>query len=274
MPELPEVETVRRTLLKVLLGKEFSNVKINYPGVIKRIAVEEFSSLLQGKKITDIRRRGKYLLLDVSGDKVLVVHFRMTGRLVFTNSEALEDKHTHVVFNFSDKSSLYFKDIRKFGTIYLLDSCDLHSIHGYAILGPEPLSKEFKFSDFREKLRSSRKKIKQLLLDQQVVAGIGNIYADEILHVSSIHPERIAETITNEESVILYDAIIKELSEGITDGGTSFRDYVDGFGNKGEHQNHLKVYQKINKPCPRCGGTIARIKVSGRNSYHCPFCQK
>jgi formamidopyrimidine-DNA glycosylase len=274
MPELPEVETVRRTLLKVLLGKTFTNVKINYDGVIKRIESAEFSSLLQGKKIKDIRRRGKYLLLDISGNMVLVVHFRMTGRLVFSNSNAPEDKHTHVVFYFSDESSLYFKDIRKFGTIYLLASNELHTINGYAILGPEPLTEEFIYDRFRAEIRKTRKKIKQLLLDQTVVAGIGNIYADEILHASQIHPERICETITEEEGIMLYDAIIKELSAGVADGGTSFRDYVDGFGEKGDHQNHLKVYQKHNMPCPRCGATIARIKVSGRSSYHCPHCQK
>lgn len=273
MPELPEVETVKNTLAKIIPGKKITNVAIHYAGVIKKPDVDNFVKLLIGKSITSITRRGKYLLFDIEGTLTLAVHLRMTGRLVYTTN-IQEDKHIHVVITFSDGTFLYYKDLRKFGTLYLVPPQELNNIRGYAILGPEPLLDGFSLENFSSKLKKSRKKIKQLLLDQELVAGIGNIYADEILHEVAIHPERIALTLTDLEITLLHEGIKKILAAGIEHGGTSFRDYVDGFGEKGKHQEHLKVYQKLNNTCSRCGDKIARIKVSGRSSYHCPNCQK
>jgi len=274
MPELPEVETVKKTLEKKLAGLTITGVEIMMPKVIREPEPRQFANLVTGKKITKLGRRGKYLLIYLSGYSVLVIHLRMTGRLVYARPEDPPPRHTHVVFHLSNGCELRFADMRQFGRILLADTRRLDQVKGLKDLGPEPLGPEFTREFLRKELKRKRVRLKSLLLDQTFVAGLGNIYADEALHRSRRHPERIAGSLSPREFANLYRSIIEVLKEGILNRGTSMRDYVDGDGREGNYQTLLRVYNREGQQCTRCGFTIARIKVGGRSSYFCPSCQK
>ncbi|MBF7083925.1 bifunctional DNA-formamidopyrimidine glycosylase/DNA-(apurinic or apyrimidinic site) lyase [Desulfallas sp. Bu1-1] len=274
MPELPEVETIKKTLEKKIAGLTISGVDVNLPKVIRSPSPDEFITEVTGKKIIRLRRRGKYLLIFLSGDKLLVVHLRMTGRLVYTDAKEPPPRHTHVIFRLSNGNELRFTDMRQFGTIQLSSTKDLNKVKGLKDLGPEPLEREFSRDFLRRELKRKRTRIKPLLLDQTFVAGLGNIYVDEALHRARLHPERLACTLSPREIANLYHAIVEVLQEGIENRGTSMRDYVDGDGRAGSYQELLQVYNREGEKCRRCGSTIERIKVGGRSSYYCPACQK
>jgi len=274
MPELPEVETVKNSLEKKLTGLTITGVDIEMPKIIREPAVDDFIAGVTGKKITRLDRRGKYLLIHLSGGGVLVVHLRMTGRLVYARTEDPPPRHTHVVFHLSDGNELRFADMRQFGRILLAQDRQLDQVKGLKDLGPEPLSNEFSREFLRRELKRKRVRLKSLLLDQTFIAGLGNIYADEALHRSRIHPERIARTLTAREIANLYHSIVEVLQEGIAHRGTSVRDYVDGDGRAGSFQELLRVYNREGEPCCYCGTAISRIKVGGRSSYFCTACQK
>jgi formamidopyrimidine-DNA glycosylase len=274
MPELPEVETIKRTLEKKIAGLTISGVDVNLPKVIRSPSPDEFITEVTGKKIIRLRRRGKYLLIFLSGDKLLVVHLRMTGRLVYTDAKEPPPRHTHVIFRLSNGNELRFTDMRQFGTIQLSSTKDLNKVKGLKDLGPEPLEREFSRDFLRRELKRKRTRIKPLLLDQTFVAGLGNIYVDEALYRARLHPERLACTLSPREIANLYHAIVEVLQEGIENRGTSMRDYVDGDGRAGSYQELLQVYNREGEKCRRCGSTIERIKVGGRSSYYCPACQK
>ncbi len=274
MPELPEVETIRRSLENKLKGLVINHVDVFLEKIIKEPTdINEFKNLIKGKKIEALSRRGKYLILKISDSYVLVMHLRMTGRLLYVAEYEDITKHTHVIFYLNNGYHLRFIDIRQFGTIYLLEEKNLDTIKGLASLGPEPLSDDFTVEVLKEKLKRKSKKIKQVLLDQDVVAGLGNIYADEVLFEAQILPNRAANSLNDEELNRLHTSIIKVIKEAICNRGTSFRDYVDGEGEKGEHQNHLKVYQRDSTPCSRCQCQIKKEKIAGRSSHYCPGCQ-
>lgn len=274
MPELPEVETVKSTLEKHLAGLVITGVDILMPKIIREPWPEEFAAGVTGKKITRLGRRGKYLLVYLSGGSVLVIHLRMTGRLVFARPEDPLPRHTHVVFRLSNGHELRFADMRQFGRILLAQARQLNQVKGLKDLGPEPLGHEFTRDFLRRELKRKRVRLKSLLLDQTFIAGLGNIYADEALHRSHLHPERIARTLSPREIANLYRSIIEVLQEGIANRGTSMRDYVDGDGREGNFQALLRVYNREGQQCRHCGTAIARIKVGGRSSYFCPACQK
>ncbi len=274
MPELPEVETVKKTLEKKLAGLTITGVEIMMPKVIREPEPRQFANLVTGKKITKLGRRGKYLLIYLSEFSVLVIHLRMTGRLVYTRPEDPPPRHTHVVFHLSDGCQLRFADMRQFGRILLTDTRRLDQVKGLKDLGPEPLGPEFTREFLRKELKRKRVRLKSLLLDQTFVAGLGNIYADEALYRSRLHPERIAQSLSPREIASLYRSIIEVLEEAILNRGTSMRDYVDGDGRAGNYQKLLRVYNREGQQCFRCGSNIARIKVGGRSSYYCPSCQK
>ena len=275
MPELPEVETIRRSLEEKISGLAITGVDIYLERIIKEPAsVGVFKEIVAGKKIEKLDRIGKYLLLYLSDGYVMVIHLRMTGRLLYVAQYEDVTKHTHLIFQLSNDYHLRFLDIRQFGTIYLLKEEELKTIKGLAVLGPEPLSENFSAALLNERLRKKVKKIKQVLLDQDVVAGLGNIYADEVLFEAGILPDRKANTLTEDEISKLYQSIVKVIKEAICHRGTSFRDYVDGEGEKGDHQNHLKVYQRTNQPCNRCQCHIKREKIAGRSSHFCLGCQR
>ncbi len=273
MPELPEVETIKRSLEKKLLGTVITEVKIYLPKVIRLQTQNAFIQQIAGKKIIGLGRRGKYLLIHLSENLTLVIHLRMTGRLVYT-PPCTPEKHTHAVFVLDSGFELHFNDTRQFGKIILSPSNELDAVPGLKDLGIEPLDENFDKNVFRRDLRRRRAKIKSLLLDQTFIAGLGNIYVDEALHRARINPQRIAASLKPREVTNLYHAIRKVLREGIKNRGTTFRDYVDGDGRMGNYQGLLRVYSREGQPCLNCETEIKRMKLSGRSSYFCPRCQK
>lgn len=274
MPELPEVETVKRTLAPRIEGLKIKKCSVYYEGSIKTHSSDTFRKEIEGAVIKKIERRGKFLKFFLNTGKILLIHLRMTGNLILATEDDPVTKHTHIIFYLDGGLQLRFIDIRKFGTIYLLLPEELDRVHGYAILGPEPLGSDFTLEYFKEKVKKRDKNIKTLLLDQDVVAGIGNIYADEILHAARINPSRRARSLNDDELKKLYDSIKKELTKGIANKGTSFRNYVDGEGSRGNNQDFLHVYKKEGTNCSRCGTTIVREKLGGRGCRYCPGCQK
>lgn len=276
MPELPEVETVKRTLNAAIIGKRITGVEIFLPKLVLPLEVDDFKSKVLDSLITKVDRRGKYLLVYLSSGYTLVVSLRMTGRFVYVpaNKELEVDKHTHLIFEFDDGSHLYFNDIRKFGTMHCTAQDCVDSSPEIAKLGPEPLESEFTQEWLRDNLKKRKRKIKQLLLDQTFIAGLGNIYADEVLFRGGIHPETIAKDLELEQIQSLYQAIIEVLTEAIANKGTTIKDYVDGEGQKGNYQWLLKVYGRKGKKCYNCNEEIESMKLGGRTSHFCPGCQR
>lgn len=274
MPELPEVETVKRTLEKKLVGLTIEKVELDLPKIVRIPPAEEFTQLLEGNKILRMGRRGKYLLLHLTGNLTMVIHLRMTGRLVFTRPDKPREKHTHAVFTLSSGDQLRFTDTRQFGRIWLAPTGEIDQIPGLKDLGVEPLSESFTRDFMKKELKRRRTRIKPLLLDQTFIAGLGNIYADEALHLARLHPQRLAAGLNPREITRLYQSIRNVLTEGINNRGTSFRDYVDGDGRPGNNKESLRVYSREGKPCLKCGKPIVRTRIGGRSSFFCPCCQK
>ena len=274
MPELPEVENVVLGLKNRIKNYIITSVRIKEPGLIAYPELKKFKKQIKNRKISDISRRGKYILIHLLENKIMVIHLRMTGKLLVKPSNEPLTKHTHVIFKLNHKSDLRFNNIRKFGRIYLIDSDNYEAAGGLSELGPEPLASDFNFSDFEKLFEGRTAKIKSLLLNQKFIAGLGNIYTDEVLYRSGIHPKRKADTIAKEELEKLYKYIRKILKLGIKYNGTTFSDYVNAFGEKGRFQEKLKVYQKEGEKCNKCGEIIVKDKVAGRSTYFCPTCQK
>jgi formamidopyrimidine-DNA glycosylase len=271
MPELPEVETIVNGLRRPLIGRTFTGVRVGWENIVARPTVLEFQRRTRGQQILAIRRRGKYLIFDLSGGDSLLIHLKMTGQLVVRPGDAPADKYGHTVFDLDDGRQLRFLDTRKFGRVYLV--ADENEVVGN--LGPEPLADDFTLSEFSALIRKRRGALKPLLLNQQFIAGIGNIYADEALFVAGIHPQRKADTLTGGEIERLYQAMRQVLRQGLADEGTTFDGaYRKVDGGEGEHQENLRVFRRKGQPCPRCGSAIERIVVGGRGTHFCPCCQK
>ncbi|WP_199624488.1 DNA-formamidopyrimidine glycosylase [Paenibacillus alkalitolerans] len=273
MPELPEVETVRRTLQRLVPGKTIRRVDVFLPRIVRRPAEpESFARALEGRTFTGVERRGKFLRFELDG-LVLVSHLRMEGRYgLFPEDEPLE-KHTHVVFAFTDGTQLRYRDVRQFGTMDLFSPGEEFIEGPLHKLGLEPLSDEFTFEAFRNKLAGSETKIKPLLLNQERIVGIGNIYADEALFRAGIHPERSANALKLPELKRLYEAVKSTLTEAVEAGGSSVKSYVNGQGEQGSFQYSLKVYGRKAEPCSVCGTGIEKTVVGGRGTHYCPRCQ-
>ncbi|PKM80242.1 MAG: formamidopyrimidine-DNA glycosylase [Firmicutes bacterium HGW-Firmicutes-14] len=274
MPELPEVETIRRSLEEKVKGKTFTGVEIFLDKMLKGLEPGDLDEKFKGKKITGIDRRGKYLLINLTGGVVMVIHLRMTGQLLYCAPDQEKAKHTHLVFHLNDMYQLRFIDQRQFGKVHIVSLKELGSISGLKNLGVEPLSDIFTREHFKKGLRNRRIKIKPLLLDQTFIAGIGNIYADEALFRARVNPEQVAANINAREAVRLYTAIREVLLEGVENRGTSIKDYVDGDGTRGSNQNYLRVYGREGEPCLKCKTAIQRKVISGRSAHFCPKCQK
>ena len=274
MPELPEVETVRRTLETLILGKEIEEVQVLYPKIIKKPEVyEEFADALKGQCVKEIGRRGKFLILYLD-DYALVSHLRMEGKYALHEASEPIDKHTHVLFTFTDGTQLRYKDVRKFGTMHLfLKGEELNSLP-LEKLGPEPLSDEFTVAYLKPILQKTSRNIKAVILDQTVVVGVGNIYVDESLFRAKIHPTRPASSLTDDEISALVAEIKATLSEAVERGGSTIRSYINSQGQMGMFQLQILVYGKEGESCPRCGSTIEKGKVAGRGTHFCPSCQK
>lgn len=274
MPELPEVETVRRTLKELILHKQIQSVSISWPKIIKRpLEVEQFSDALVGQTILDIKRRGKFLLF-YTEIYALVSHLRMEGRYALSESNEPVDKHTHVIFHFTDGSELRYRDVRKFGTMHLFKKGDEFSTSPLSLLGPEPLDDTFDINQFLAKLANKKRNIKSVLLDQTVVVGLGNIYVDEALFKAGIHPERMAQSLSQSEVLTLYEQIVDTLSEAVKKGGSTVRSYVNSQGQMGMFQLEHNVYGRKGEDCKVCGTPLVKIVVGGRGTVFCPSCQK
>ena len=274
MPELPEVETVVIGLRELIVGCTIQEVIVREGNLIAFPSVEEFKDSLYKKSIETVDRRGKYILIRIKGQKTLVVHLRMTGRLLVKPGELDYDKHTHIIFKLDNKLDLRFHNVRKFGRMYLVDSDNYKPAGGLANLGPEPLSEEFTLEVFKDHINKRSANIKSLLLNQSFIAGLGNIYADESLFRSGISPQRKSDSLSDKEKEKLYHAIRSILQSSVRAGGTSFSDYLNAKGEKGKFQYQLQVYQQEDKECSNCGHTIIKERIAGRGTRYCPVCQK
>ncbi|MCG9969382.1 DNA-formamidopyrimidine glycosylase [Pelotomaculum terephthalicicum JT] len=274
MPELPEVETIMRTLQPKLTGLKFIDAQIMLPKIIRTPDIDEFKEKITGKKILKINRRGKYLLFILSDGLNLVFHLRMTGSLVYCQQNESLSKYTHIILVLNNGFHLRYADMRQFGRIWLLPASSMNDLTGYKNLGIEPLEAVFTLSYLKKELKRRHVRIKSLLLDQTFIAGLGNIYTDEVLHRAEINPERLANTLTPREITRLYHAVRDVLQEGIENRGTTVRDFIDGNGRPGGYQKLLRVYHREGKPCRCCGQNIVRKKIGGRSTYFCPACQK
>lgn len=272
MPELPEVETVRRGLETLVLGQEIVAVTLKVPKMVKT-DLETFALILPGQIIQSVGRRGKYLLIDL-GQLVLVSHLRMEGKYLLFPDEVPDNKHFHVFFELKNGSTLVYQDVRKFGTFDLIAKSQLSAFFAKRKLGPEPKKETFKLKTFEAALLSSQKPIKPHLLDQTLVAGLGNIYVDEVLWAAKVHPETASSRLNKAEIKRLHDETIRILALGIEKGGSTVRTYRNALGADGTMQDYLQVYGQTGKPCPRCGQAIVKLKVGGRGTHICPKCQK
>lgn len=294
MPELPEVETLRRGLDKVVKGKIIKSVKINWPKMVKPLSVATFSRQISHNKIISVDRRAKVLLLRLSKcdlktkDCFLAIHLKMTGQLILRPKKGklvigghpqkggdndLPGKHTHIIINFADGSVLYFNDIRKFGWMKILDDKAVNDLSlGFGI---EALSSKFDLKKLQEIMKKyPKRKIKQLLTDQKLIAGIGNIYVDESCFCAGIMPTRLVKEVSKKEIVRLLSCIKKILKLAILKGGTSSDTYVRLNGKPGGFVPYLNVYGRKGEKCKRCPGQIERIRMNGRGTHFCHSCQK
>jgi len=276
MPELPEVETIRRTLEPSIVGKTIEKIEVFNPVVLENVSAQEFISI-EGAVVNAVRRRGKYLIIELEKNgetKQMVAHMRMTGKLLFAATEQPPAKHRHLRFVFDDGSELNFEDTRRFGRFWLVGADELDTVSGLNTLGPEPISDDFSCEYWEKAItKRGRTLVKAALLDQHLVAGLGNIYADEVLFAAGVYGGRKVSSLTHEENEKLCSAMRDILNLGIEKCGTSFSDYVDSNNEKGDMISYLQVYLQEGKKCSRCGGTIKRTKLVGRSSYYCPDCQ-
>lgn len=293
MPELPEVETIKRGLITSVKGKRISDVKILWSGALN-VPVKKLTDSVKGAKITNIARRAKILILTLSNDLTLLIHLKMTGQLIYespqkktagqagiTNNESQiipenpKYKYARVIFYFTDKSILVFNDLRKFGYIKLIPNEKIEEMLGKEKFGPEPLEDTFTIEKFKEILKKyPNRRIKQLLMDQAIIAGIGNIYADEICYYAKVLSTKPTNKLSNEQIKKLYEGIKIILTKAIELRGSSVDNYVDTEGAKGDYVKELKVYDRKGEKCYRCKGIVKRIKLGGRSSYFCAKCQK
>jgi formamidopyrimidine-DNA glycosylase len=272
MPELPEVETIVQSLYSKLKGLEISSIRIIYPPVLRN---EELSLIndLKGRKVVGVRRRGKMLLIDFEKNLSLLIHLKMTGQLLFYPREEPLDKHTHFIFSFKDENNeLRFRDVRKFGFISCLRTFDASCADELKNLGPEPL--EIKFPHFKKLFQGRKARLKSLLLNQNLIAGIGNIYADEILFQAKLHPLFPASHLGDEDLKRLLKAMRDVLRKAISHKGSSIRTFTNAEGKRGEFQDYHQVYGRESLSCFICGEKIKRLRLGGRSSFFCPRCQK
>lgn len=272
MPELPEVETVRKGLERLVLGKRIQKVEIGYPRMVVTGA-DILSEALVGQEICSIGRRGKYLLFYLT-DFVLISHLRMEGKYHYFPNQVPENKHFHAFFTFTDGSHLVYQDVRKFGTMELLGKEQVEDYFLAKKLGPEPTEEAFLYDRFQWQLTKSKKPIKAALLDQSLVVGLGNIYVDEALFRAGIHPVRTGQSLSAKESRTLHQAIIAVLRLGVEKGGSTIRTYKNALGMDGTMQDYLQVYGKAGQPCPHCQTEIIKFQLSGRGTHVCPQCQE
>ncbi|MDX2379840.1 MAG: bifunctional DNA-formamidopyrimidine glycosylase/DNA-(apurinic or apyrimidinic site) lyase [Acidimicrobiia bacterium] len=278
MPELPEVETVRRGLEQHLVGRRISRVEVGRDRVVRRTSREALIHDLTNTVVEGADRRGKYLLLPLDSGDQLMIHLRRSGQVLLAAGGTTRPPHTHVVLSLDDGREAWFVDPRTFGEVVVFDPARVEvEIPGLARLGPDPIADRFDRALLRSIVRSTRRALKPLLLDQHAIAGIGNIYADEILHDARLHPERAANDLSTRSEACLHASILEVLGDAISAGGSTLGDaqYVDLMGASGSYQDDHRVYGREGQRCITCGrGWIRRTVSAGRSTHYCPVCQR
>lgn len=291
MPELPEVETIRRGLEKYTVGHKIEKIDIIHPGIF-----EGEPDLVEGAEITGVRRLAKGLIIDLDNSYSLAMHIKLTGQLIYRDKAtekiavskekvgSIPNQFTHIIFELDQNAKLYYNDQRRFGWIRVVPTSQVLEMKFFKTLGPEPLSafgvkpedpdRDLTIEKFRKIASSSSTKIKPLLMDQEKIGGIGNIYANDALFRSGIDPRRAAKSLTRVEIDSLYDSIIKVMEKSFEEGGASELSFVNVLGQEGGYQRHALVYGKRKEPCVKCGGNIEFFKLAGRGTYFCANCQK
>jgi formamidopyrimidine-DNA glycosylase len=287
MPELPEVETIRLGLKDLLSGRQVAAADFDWPKSFPN-APEDVKRFLIGAKVLEVKRRAKVLIIDLSTGYSLVIHLKMTGQLVFRAKGVqfgaghpsasligdLPDKSTRVTLAFTDKSRLFFNDQRKFGWMRLMPTIEVMELDFFKKVGPEPLGEDFSWKDLKARLqRRKNTSVKAALLDQTVIAGVGNIYADESLWGAKIHPARPVRDLKDAQIKKLYEELVAVLRLSIEKGGSTDKNYVNAEGRRGSYLSFANVFRREGKPCARCGTIIEKIRVAGRGTHFCPHCQ-
>jgi formamidopyrimidine-DNA glycosylase len=271
MPELPEVETIKNDLRELVVGSRIERAEVKEPALVEQPPQEEFVRRLEGVGITGARRRAKHLIVELDTGDALVFQLKIGGQLLLVPPVEEPEDSVMLVLRLDGGRRLLLRDQTGFSRVRLLGEEEL--AERLSRLGPEPFSEEFTVRYLKERLGSRRAQIKSLLLDQSLISGIGNIYADEILYDARLSPRRKASALSEEEWEGLHAAIRSNLAAGIEHRGTTVRLYRDVLGRAGEHQNHLRVFERHGRPCPRCGGEVVRKRVGGRPTHYCPRCQ-
>ncbi len=274
MPELPEVETIRRSLAPHITGKQLAGVEVRAPRLRRPLPTADALRGLVGQRILALERRAKYLLWHLDGGGVLIFHLGMSGRLRYSNPPEPAEPHTHVIFFFTDGGELHFRDPRRFGSLDLAAPGESPERTVLRDLGLEPLSADFSAGFLLQRLQSTQRTVKALIMDQRVVVGVGNIYANEALFRAGLHPQRRGSSVKAQEAAALHAAIVGILTEAVERGGTTLTDFRNAEGEPGFFQLDLAVYGRQQQPCPRCGRAILRLVQEGRSSFVCETCQK
>ncbi len=272
MPEIAEVETVRNTLKKMILKKKIKDVNVIYPNIIIG-SIKEFKDILINKSFEDIKRKGKWLLFDL-GDYYLLSHLRMEGKFFVKERDLPIEKHEHIIISFTDNTDLRYHDTRKFGRMQIVKKEKLGEVKALAKQGAEPLSEDLTKEYLYNKLKNKNVPLKTLLLDQSIISGLGNIYANEVLFASHLNPLKKGLDVTLDDCDAIVNSTNKIIKEAIKAGGTTIRSYTSSLGVTGHYQEKLKVHKREGLPCPICHTPIEKIKIGGRSTYFCPNCQK
>lgn len=277
MPELPEVETVRRYLKSKIIDKTIIDIEIYYSKIIKEMNEVSFVTTLINKKFTKIDRTGKYLIFKL--DEInLVVHLRMEGKFFYYSEKPGPNKHTHLIFTLADKenqlSYLVYNDVRKFGTMHLVKEAEINTFEPLQKLGIEPLDSQLTADYLKQLFKTLQKDIKEVLLDQTKISGLGNIYVDEILFAAKINPRTKADTLTNRQLKQLVKNMKEIITKAIQNQGTTIRTFTFSEDQKGHNQNNLKVYGRAGENCMNCQTILKKTKITGRGTTYCPVCQK
>jgi formamidopyrimidine-DNA glycosylase len=273
MPELPEVQHAADTLAAQIAGSRIAAVtRLDWPRMVETPAPDLFAAQLAGREVRGVTRRAKWILIELDGGWTLALHLRMSGYIDVQGPEIEPDRYTHLVLRLDDGRQIFFHDTRKFGRARLLDAAGVAALE--VAHGPEPLEADFSVEALGQLLRSRRRAIKPLLLDQAVLAGVGNIYADEALWWAGIHPLRPSDSLDDGEVARLHQGIRAALRAGLDHGGSTLRDYRNAYGAAGSNQQHFNAYDRAGQPCPRCATPIMKTTVAQRGTHYCPACQR
>lgn len=273
MPELPEVETIASDLRPHLVGRTIASCELRFPSIVRHPEPEVFADLIAGHRIEAVRRRGKYILIDLREDRVLVVHLGMTGQLRLVKPDTPIPNHTHAIFTLDDGRHLRYRDTRRFGRLLVGTEAELFEAKAMPRLGPEPIDPGFTADALYSALRRRKAPLKAVLLDQKALAGVGNIYADESLYVARLRPDRIASHVSKQSARRLHESLRDSLQTAIKNRGSSVDTYRDAWGDLGGQQEVLLVYGRAGEPCFTCGRPLSAVRIAGRTTVFCRRCQ-